>query len=219
MKKVLVSVLGLAVVVPIGLYAYGYKQGQQMGENGAPALATGLVVLSMNPVSQVGFRAGYKEGIVKKQELEEWSKDYFGPWVGWSSTDKITDFENYYLVNEGDIGPYSENATLTMRCLNNKTEVYVKWGSYIIGDRNDRLNVTHRIDSAKAINKAWNLSTDKKAFFYDGKDIEFIKSMIGAKKLVVQFTDQTTKTVSFDLDRLDEEVRPLAKACSWEAKL
>ncbi|KLV03638.1 hypothetical protein ABT56_18730 [Photobacterium aquae] len=78
------------------------------------------------------------------------------------------------------------------------------------------MNVTHRIDSAKAVTTDWIISTDKEAFFYNGKDIGFIKSMIGSKKLVVQFNDRTTKTVSFNLDKLDEKVQPLAKACNWK---
>ena len=52
----------------------------------------------MNPLSQSGFKSGYIDGLAKKKELDEWSREYFGPWTGWESKDKITDFANYGLV-------------------------------------------------------------------------------------------------------------------------
>ncbi|CAH7146346.1 hypothetical protein VCHA37P191_220099 [Vibrio chagasii] len=216
MKKGVVASIFLAIAIPVGLYGYGYNQGQKAGKSGSSKLAAGIIALSMNPLSQSGFKSGYLDGLVKKQELDEWSKEHFGPWTGWESKDKITDFANYYLVNDGDIGPYSKKASLTLRCLNDKTELYVNWGGYLIGNRNDQLSVTHRIDSQKAVTNDWSLSTDKKAFFYNGNDITLIKSLIGKQKLVVQFKDQNTKTVSFNLDKLNEKIQPLAAACSWK---
>ncbi len=215
-KSVLVTVIGLTLMVPVSLVGYGYSQGLKMGESGSSKIAAGIVALSMNPLSQTGFKYGYQKGVIKKQELDEWSKEYFGPWVGWSSKDPITDFENYNLINKGDKGPYNESASLNLRCLNDKTEVYIKWGSYLIGDRDERLLVTHRIDSNKAITSNWLLSTDKKAFFYNGNDIGFIKSLIGKKTLVVQFDDRSTRTINFSLDKLDEEIKPLAQSCNWK---
>ncbi|EID0063036.1 hypothetical protein LA284_004385 [Vibrio vulnificus] len=216
MKKSVVALICLGIAVPVGLYGYGYKQGLNVGQSGSSTLAAGIIAISMNPLSQSGFKSGYLDGLTKKKELDEWSQEYFGPWTGWESKDKITDFPNYYLVNEGDIGPYSEKATLTLRCLNDKTEIYVNWGAYLIGNRNDQLAITHRIDSQEAVTSNWSLSTDKKAFFYTGNDIGFIKSLIGKEKLIMQFEDQSTKTVTFNLDKLDEKIQPLAMACSWK---
>jgi type VI secretion system VasI family protein len=215
-KGLLVIIISLVVAVPVGLFGYGYKQGEKLGENGSSDIAAGIIALSMNPISQTGFKSGYLAGLTKKQELDEWSKEYFGPWEGWSSKDEITDFDNHYLTNEGDIGPYSKKASLKVRCVNDKTEVYILWGSYLTGTRDGKLNVTHRIDSKKAIHSDWALSTDKTGFFYNGKNIGFIKSLIGRNKLVVQFADRTTRTISFDLSKLQEKVQPLAKACHWK---
>ena len=216
MKKGLVALVCLSITVPAGLYGYGYKQGQELGKSGSSTLAAGMVALSMNPLSQSGFKSGYINGLAKKKELDEWRREYFGPWNSWESKDKITDFVNYNLSNDGDIGPYNEKASLRLRCLNDKTEIYVNWGAYLRGDRNSQLSVTHRIDNQKAVTNNWLLSTDNKAFFYNGNDIELIKSLIGKKKLIVQFTNNHTKTVTFNLDKLDEEIQPLAKACSWK---
>ncbi len=216
MKKSLVALVCLSIAVPAGLYGYGYKQGQELGKSGSSKLAAGIVALSMNPLSQSGFKSGYIDGLAKKKELDEWSREYFGPWTGWESKDKITDFANYYLANDGDIGPYSKKASLRLRCLNDKTEIYINWGGYLRGNRNSQLSVTHRIDSQNAVTNNWSLSTDNKAFFYNGNDIALIKSLIGKKKLIVQFKDKNTKTVTFNLDKLDEKIQPLARACSWK---
>lgn len=216
MNKGIVAVICIAVAIPAGLYGYGYKQGQKMGESGSSTLVAGITALSMNPLSQSGFKSGYQDGLVKKQEFDEWSQEYFGPWVGWTKKDKITDFDNYYLVNDGDIGPYNKKAELTLRCLNDKTELYINWGGYLIGDRNDLLSVTYRIDGQKAVTNNWSLSTDNKAIFYRGNDITLIKSLVGKKKLILEFKDKNTETVTFNLDKLDEKIKPLATACGWK---
>ncbi len=215
MKKNLVALIFLSIIVPSGLYGYGYKQGQKSGKSGSSKLAAGIIALSMNPLSQSGFKSGYIDGLAKKKELGKWSREHFGPWTGWESKDKITDFANYHLVNNGDIGPYSKKTKLRLRCLNDKTEIDIYWGSYLKGNLNNQLSVTHRIDSQDAVTNNWSLSTDNKSFFYNGSDIALIKSLIGKNKLIVQFKDTNTKTVTFNLDKLDKKIQPLATACSW----
>lgn len=216
MKKNLVAAICLVIAIPSGLYVYGYKKGQKAGRIGSSSLVAGITLLSMNPLSQSGFKSGYIDGLAKKKEIDEWSREYFGPWTGWESKDKITDFTNYHLVNDGDIGPFNEKAELKLRCLNDKTELYVNWGGYLRGDRDAQLSVTHRIDNQKPITSNWSLSTDNKGFFYNGNHISLIKSLIGKKKLIVQFEDKNTKTVTFHLDKLDKKIQPLATACSWK---
>jgi len=213
MKKGIVIFISLAIITIVTLYLYGYKQGETMGERGSSELGVSIIALTMNPLTQAGFRLGYQDGVAEKEKLDKWSNEYFGSWTGWKSKDKITDFENYFLKNEGDIGPYNKKAALNVRCLNNKTEIYVSWGAYLTGDL---LEVTHRVDSQNIQKTNWSMSTDKKSFFYSGNHISFIKSLIGHEELTLRFRARNTKTLSFNLNKLDEKIKPLAKACHWE---
>lgn len=216
MNKGLLAVICLSLAVMLGLFGYGFHQGQQMGELGASDMAVGLVGLSLNPLSQTGFKAGYQKGAAKKLERDKRIKEYLGPWLGWASKDKITDFENYTLVNEADIAPPGKKVGLVLRCFNDKTQIYIKWSGYLIGDRNGQLAVTHRIDSNKAITSNWTISTDNEHFFYSGNSISLIRSLIGSENLIIQFNDRGTKTLTFRLENLTEKVQPLSKACNWQ---
>lgn len=213
-KHAVALILGVLVLVVGGLYLHGFIKGKEMGKYGKSELAAGIVLLTMNPVSQEGFKAGFKQGLEEKKELEEWSKDYFGPWSGFSSKDKITDYNNYYLINEGDNGPYGNKASLNLRCNNDKTEVYIKWGGYLIG-KNNSLKVTHRIDDKKPETSNWIISTNNESFFYGNNNIQFIKSMIGGNNMIIKFDDNGVKTVTFELLQLEEKIKPLAEACHW----
>jgi hypothetical protein len=215
-KGLWVVIIILVIAIPAGLVGYGYNQGKNMGRSGASQGVAFVVAVSMNPLSQAGFKKGYQKGIIQNQEIEKKIKEFIGHWVGWDSKDPITDFENYHLKNDGDIGLYNKKASLNLTCRNNKTEVYINWGGHLLQNRNREFLVTYRIDSNKAVTSNWNLSTDKKAFFYNGKSISFIKSLIDSKKLVVQFKDTSTKTITFQLDKLDEKIVPLAKSCNWK---
>jgi hypothetical protein len=216
----------LLLFISIGTLFYlvydGFEKGKSLSFSSNDSdLAAGMMLLSMNPVSRYGFRLGYIEGKSSKQELDEWYEESYGPWHGYSNKDKLTDFENQYLSATGDIGPHNDKAQLTLRCDNDKTEVYIHWGGYLISDSGlrDRKNLTYRVDANNANTNQWIISTDNKALFYNGKTIQFILSLFDSEKLFVQFDDSGTKTVTFPIKDLRNKIVPLATACHWDSSL
>lgn len=101
-----------------------------------------------------------------------------------------------------------------IRCQENKTDVFVNFNMFL-GTRT--INVTERIDSSKAKNENWYLSTDNKAIFKKSP-IQFIKSLFGHNKLLLQLTpyNENPRIVEFNISGLEDIIEPLQKACKWK---
>ena len=103
---------------------------------------------------------------------------------------------------------------LFVRCSENKTNVFITWNLYLGLDKTQMLT---RFDKQKATTSTWSLSTDNKAVFVRGGDIDFAKKLIQHKKLLTQITPYNESPVmaTFDLSGLGEDIKPLRKACGW----
>lgn len=113
---------------------------------------------------------------------------------------------------QGNFNSYTP--TLVLRCSENKTEAYIVWGIYLgVG----KTRVLTRLDQDRARTRNWSLSTDNKATFAPGNNVYFIKKLMKHRKLLVQTVPYGANPVmtTFQLDGLNEAIKPLRKACHW----
>lgn len=136
------------------------------------------------------------------------------------STDKspIDDSVNVYLSIPSQepvrSGYNTVRPTLFIRCSENKTSIFINWGLYL-GLESTRMLT--RFDSNKATTKTWSISTDNKAVFVHGSDIDFAKEMMNHNKLLTQITPYGESPVmaTFTISGLSEAIKPLREACDW----
>lgn len=143
-----------------------------------------------------------------------------GKWEISNSTSKVDDSQNVILMLQGNETIRTTfsgmvTPTLFIACREKKTEVFVNWDIYL---GLEQTRMLYRIDKQKAVNSSWNISSDTKAVFYSGRDIDFINALKGAEKLYVRITPYNESPVetTFDLAGLSEAVKPLQKACGWK---
>jgi hypothetical protein len=133
-------------------------------------------------------------------------------WSSHKTTSLIDDSLNisfYISSNESD------NIDLSIRCQENETELYIDWDNFL---STSSINMLTRIDKQPADdNLWWNTSSDYKAVFYPGNDIEFIKSLFNHDVLLAKITPHGDNpiTVTFDITELSPIIEPLRKACGW----
>jgi len=139
-------------------------------------------------------------------------------WIVTKDKSPIDDSDTVVLTldsSEPIINNYQQlvTPTIILRCSRNTTNAYVTWDMFL---GTDTIQVLSRIDKKRATTKTWYISTDYKATFAP-KNISFIKSLFGHKKLVLQLTPygSSTKTTSFDISGIEEQIKPLRKACKW----
>ncbi|MBJ8746077.1 type VI secretion protein [Citrobacter farmeri] len=103
---------------------------------------------------------------------------------------------------------------LVVSCREGKTQLYINWKQYLGLDSTTML---HRIDTKKAVNKTWLLSTDNNAVFYYGKTLPFIKELSSAKTLFARVVPYGENPVDakFDLIGMEAALKPLRQACKW----
>ena len=115
----------------------------------------------------------------------------------------------------GSAGP----ATVYLRCMENKTVVYLVLNDLFLSDIQGFGKVEYRIDDGKAGSVRMLASTDNKALgLWDGgSSIPFIKKLMQGKYIVFRATPFNESSVEFtvNLAGLDAAVTPLRKACSW----
>lgn len=106
---------------------------------------------------------------------------------------------------------------LYIRCLQNKTEVYIDAGMPPnVGFGTDTATVTLRVDKNPAKQHEAGKSTDGHSLFIP-KPIGLLKSMFGAQELFFQFTpfNSSPAFTTFDVSGLEEEITELRKTCNW----
>lgn len=115
---------------------------------------------------------------------------------------------NYFNKYEEEVTPL-----MTLECRENKTEVAIRWYTYL---NNDTLDQRIRVDDKPDITQEWDVSTDYKAVFSQNP-IELIKELSTAKSLLVEVTPygDTPKVASFPIDGLEKLVPKLRQACNW----
>jgi len=79
--------------------------------------------------------------------------------------------------------------------------------------------VEYRVDDKNAGKREFEASTDNSALgLWSGrKSIPFIKSMLAGKEMIFRFTPfgSSPVTARFEIDGLDEAIKPLRKECGW----
>lgn len=110
-------------------------------------------------------------------------------------------------------------AALNLRCMENTTSASIKFNGLFMADIQGYGQVTYRVDSAKAVTKRFEESTNNEwlGLWNGGASIPFIKSLFGAEKLVVRATpfNENAVEVTFSIQGLEKTIEPLREACNW----
>ncbi|HBQ1204420.1 TPA: type VI secretion protein [Klebsiella pneumoniae] len=143
-----------------------------------------------------------------------------GKWLTHITTSPVDDSKNVVLMlpsNDSIRTPYGETVTPTIfvACREKKTEVFINWDVYLGLDETSML---YRLDKQKAVERSWSISTDTKAVFYSGRDIDFVKALMKADKMFARITpyNESPVSVTFDLAGLNSALKPLQQACGWK---
>lgn len=137
-----------------------------------------------------------------------------GPWRTESDVSKFDDTRMVTLTQR--LGKY----TLSIRCLERRTEVYVDFGGLYMAssDSNEWGLMTYRADQRTAVTQRWNASTNHRALFMAQRDtISTLKQWSNAKRLLVRTipVSESAVTAEFDLTGLKEALVPVRQACGW----
>jgi len=140
-----------------------------------------------------------------------------GKWITKIEKNPLDDTKTVILILQADEGEssFGDPIFLVIRCMSNKTELYINWNSYL---GLDSISVTTRIGNDKPERKLWNISTDHRATFYPTSPILFIKNLINADKLVAQTTPYGENPIIaiFDIRGLNEAIKPIQETCGWK---
>jgi len=145
-------------------------------------------------------------------------------WRQATDKSKIDDSKSVYLQLEsnnsvsgrfGSAGP----ATLTLRCLENKTAVVFQFAGAFMADIQGYGDITYRIDDKKAQTRSFVESTNNESLglWSGGSSIPFIKALFGAKTLYVRAVPYNENPVEaeFNVAGLDDHIGELRQACRW----
>ena len=108
-----------------------------------------------------------------------------------------------------------ENATkfgLAIRCKFNKSELFIKWNSYL----GDEVLIASRFSfHQEEKTLKWRLSDDSTAAFYPGNPVSFIKSMLDETRYIVKVTPDSGSPLLaiFDISGIYEATKTLRKNC------
>ncbi|HBX5494045.1 TPA: type VI secretion protein [Klebsiella pneumoniae] len=143
-----------------------------------------------------------------------------GKWLTHITTSPVDDSKNVVLMlpsNDSIRTPFGETVTPTIfvACREKKTEVFINWDVYLGLEETSML---YRFDKQKAVERRWSISTDTKAVFYSGRNIDFVKAMTKADKMFARITpyNESPASVTFDLSGLNSALKPLQQACGWK---
>ncbi len=108
----------------------------------------------------------------------------------------------------------AEAATIIVRCLNNKTELYIDWPEFLGVSRG--IEVRWRADNMPITTEAWSPSTDGKAAFAPNP-VAFLKKLADRSELLLSVTPfgKVATTLTFPVAGLEEALKPLRAACKW----
>lgn len=108
-----------------------------------------------------------------------------------------------------------KHGSLCMRCVDNETEVYIVWPSFIGIDSE---KIRYKIDDNAIKTETWGTSTDGSAVFVS-KPIKFLNSLKGAKRFIIQLSGHNTKNeLEFNIAGIDEYIDKIAEYCHWNKK-
>lgn len=142
-----------------------------------------------------------------------------GEWSGYEWTDDITGRPVVIasLSSESTI----DNVSLTARCKDNRTELYINWSDYIpSGPYRDPITVTLRFDDEEeSVTRRWSGSEDSTSTFAPAP-IDLLKQMLNSEKMVATVRYSVAgsgrrKTAVFNTEHGWEDVGYIADACNW----
>ncbi len=199
------------------------------------SLALAIYFLVSNPAYQEAAKEGFLKGYCRGGECPQFfgkiktntepkkTSDYSTPsWRVYNTTSPMDDSQGIALeldaTNEVQAWLKNVRPTLTVRCKENRTEIYVhtytqaKSGAYSY----QKAGVRIRIDKNPAYNQSWGKSTDGEALFAP-HPIQLAKSMLGAEEMIFEFLpfNSSLALVRFNLRGFYSHIGKVAAACGW----
>lgn len=154
------------------------------------------------------------EGLAPRAEIV--ASPTVGAWRVRKDVDPLTDNPIYFATLFADTGKsrYGRPITLTVRCKNSLTELYVGWGSYLGSDDTE---VVYRIDKERPIQANWSNSTDNKTTFFPGSPVETLKRLVDSTSFVASATpyNENPITATFNTLGAKEALAELRNGCGW----
>ncbi len=170
-------------------------------------------------------RTSVVEVIAEEADKDSSSPPSKGLWLIRQKTSDFKDTKDIYLtlLSENTLSCQRfgepQKASIMVRCMENTTAIFINTDCHMASGHGGYGNVEYRIDNRKAGNRGFEASTDNSALglWSGGKSIPFIKSMLGGKEMIVRFTPFSSSpvTAKFEIDGLDEAIKPLRKECGW----
>jgi hypothetical protein len=166
---------------------------------------TGLVAVVLIANASKGK---HPSGSASNNEAESATPSASDEWKLAESTDKMDNTPVVVLKKSGSGG-----ASLTIRCSKRKTDAYVDTDKVL-----DNGNIRIKFDGSAPVRQSWGKSTDGQALFVPDA-ITFARQLTTAKTFLLEFTpfQEGTRTVSFDVTKLDDKLRKVSDACNWDA--
>ena len=134
-----------------------------------------------------------------------------------AAADKGEAYAQYFMGVFATIPAYSgtnekgEAPSLTVRCKNGKTQLYVSWGTFV---NNESQSVTDRIDDLQPERGAWRISSNREGLFRPINK-QFIRRLMAAKNYVVRTTPYSENpiTAQFDMSQFSPVGEKVIEAC------
>lgn len=147
----------------------------------------------------------------------ELSQSVESKWETDIEVDPLTDKNIYLATLEADSGPsrFDLKPWLTIRCRDDKTELYIVWVEYL-GSRD--VSAMYRLDQEPAQTGTWHISTNGRAAFFP-RPVPFLKELIATEStsFVVRITPyrEAPATAIFDVSGAAEALADIRKGCNW----
>lgn len=156
----------------------------------------------------------------KEQKVEPEEKPLGKQWRYRDEVSALDDRTDVWLSlssknTEGNAIGSPTRATLWVRCMENKTNVFIGFGRYTT----DNQSVKYKLDDGP-VQKQWmeTMRGGEGIGIWSGsRAIPFIKRTFGKQRLVISYNTYTGPVeFKFDISGLRERIDPLATACHWK---
>jgi hypothetical protein len=134
------------------------------------------------------------------------------PWYSHDLRSKMDDSSGFIAAIASD----DEAGEFTIRCLEGRTDAYVRLlKTYPTFDSSGAI-VTYRVDSQKPVTTRWSASADSRAIF-SNDPIIFLKTLPGTGRLLIRIDDyrRASHDYEFNYKGLDTYRSKVAAACKW----
>jgi type VI secretion system VasI family protein len=149
-----------------------------------------------------------------------------GNWRVSEDTSEMTDFDNIFasLQSENEVRHdfhhqrRTGKATLTIRCVDNRTDMYIVMDGKFLADSGSFGSVDIRIDDNASRSFPLSESTDNEALgLWNGRPIPLLKRMIGAESVRFEVTpfNEGAQVMRFDVEGIDNIIEQVRMRCGW----